>query len=174
MKLIQKGFYLEQSEGKKSDNSNIANKKSPLQKVGEFIKEARQGRNLSIEDLSSSLRIGKEQLIALEQGDENSLPEKVFIRAMVRRIAEKLSLDTSFILEKLNEKTKNESQPSPAIKKKNPRKNTNFNPLSMVILSGILGLFTSIVLLKYIQGIQNDSVHQQRSYISSLDTNRLS
>ena len=74
---------MENSKEKKSDNSYIANRKSPLQKVGEFLREARQGRNLSIEDLSSSLRIGKEQLIALEQGDENSLPEKVFIRAMV-------------------------------------------------------------------------------------------
>ncbi len=95
---------MEQSEGKNSDNSYIANKKSALQKVGEFLREARQSRNLSVEDLSSSLRIGKEQLIALEEGDEKSLPERVFIRAMVRRIAEKLNLDTSFILQELNEK----------------------------------------------------------------------
>ena len=106
---------MEQSEGKKSDNYYIANTKSPLQKVGEFLKEARQGRNLSIEDLSSSLRIGKEQLIALEEGDENGLPESVFIRAMVRRIAEKLNLDTSFILEELNENKNNEPNSSPII-----------------------------------------------------------
>ena len=90
---------MEQSEGIKSDNSYIADKKSPLQKVGEFLREARQGRNLSIEDLSSSLRIGKEQLVALEEGDEQSLPEKVFIRAMVRRIAEKLNLSLIHIYE---------------------------------------------------------------------------
>ncbi len=65
---------MEQSEGKKSDNSYIANKKLPLQKVGEFIKEARKGRNLSVEDLALSLKIGKEQLIALEEGNEKSLP----------------------------------------------------------------------------------------------------
>ena len=127
---------MEQSEGKKSDNFLIANKKSPLQKVGEFLGEARQGRNLSVKDLASSLRIGKEQLIALEEGDEKSLPEKVFIRAMVRRIAEKLNLDTSFILEELNEKKNNEPKPSPLIKKKNTIKSKNFNPFIIVILSG--------------------------------------
>ncbi len=162
---------MEQSESSKSDNGYIADKKSPLQKVGEFLREARQSRNLSAEDLSLSLRIGKEQLIALEEGDEKSLPEKVFIRAMVRRIAEKLSLDTSFILEELNEKKKNLPKPNLVIDKRNARKNRNFNPLSMVIISGSLGLLTSLMLLKYIKGVQNDSINPQQSDIFLLDKN---
>ena len=156
---------MEKSEERKSDRTDVANKQAPLKTVGDFLREARQGRNLSIEDLSSSLRIGKEQLIALESGDESALPEKVFIRAMVRRIAEKLNLDTTFILEELNEKKKNVPTPSPVIKKKNTRKNKIFNPFIIVILSGALGLFTSIMLLKYIQGVQNDSVNPQQSDI---------
>ncbi len=162
---------MEKSEERKSDSTHVANKKTALRTVGDFLREARQGRNLSIEDLSSSLRIGKEQLIALEKGDESALPEKVFIRAMVRRIAEKLNLDTSFILEELNEKKNNENKPSPMIKKKNTRKKRNFNPFSMVILSGALGLFTSIILLKYIQKVQNESINLQRSNIFLLDNN---
>ena len=160
---------MEKSEERKSGSSHVANKKSSLRTVGEFLREARQGRNLSVEDLSSSLRIGKEQLIALESGNESALPEKVFIRAMVRRIAEKLNLDTSFILEELNEKKKNEPKTSPVIKKKNTTKNKNFNPFIIVILSGALGLFTSIMLLKYIQNGQNDSLNPQRSDIFLLD-----
>ena len=160
---------MEKSDERKSGSSHVANKKSSLRTVGEFLREARQGRNLSVEDLSSSLRIGKEQLIALESGDESALPEKVFIRAMVRRIAEKLNLDTSFILEELNEKKKNEPKPSYMIKKKNTRKNKNFNPFIIVILSGALGLFTSIMLLKYIQKGQNDTLNPQRSDIFLLD-----
>ena len=160
---------MEQSEGIRSDNSYIADKKSPLQKVGDFLREARQGRNLSVEDLSSSIRIGKEQLIALEEGDEQSLPEKVFIRAMVRRIAEKLNLDTSFILDELNEKKKTLPKPNPLIKKEDARKKLVFNPFGMVILSGTLGLFTSIIALKYFQIIQNDSLNPQQSKIFSLE-----
>ena len=156
---------MEKSEERKSGSSHVANKKSSLRTVGEFLREARQGRNLSVEDLSSSLRIGKEQLIALESGDESALPEKVFIRAMVRRIAEKLNIDTSFILEELNEKKNNEPKPGPVIKKKITSKNKNLNPLGMVILSGALGLFTSIMLIKYIQDVQNDSINPQRSDI---------
>ena len=156
---------MEKDKGKKSDNYYIANEKSALQKVGEFLREARQSRNLSVEDLSSSIRIGKEQLIALEEGDEKSLPERVFIRAMVRRIAEKLNLDTSFILKELNEKRKIEPKDSHLIKKENSKKNKRFNPFSMVILSGALGLLTSIMVLKYIERVQNNSINTQKSEI---------
>jgi len=162
---------LERSESKKSDNSYIANKKSPLQKVGEFLREARQGRNLSLEDLSSSLRIGKEQLNALEEGDEKSLPEKVFIRAMVRRIAEKLNLDTSFIFEELNEKKKNEPKVTPLIKKENPKRNKSLYLYLIVFISGALGLITSIMLIRYIERVQNDSIKLEKSEIFLLDKN---
>ena len=160
---------MEQSEGIKSDNFSVADKKSPLQKVGEFLREARQGRNLSVDDLSSSLRIGKEQLIALEEGDEQLLPEKVFIRAMVRRIAEKLNLDTSFILDELNEKKKNLPEPNPLIKNTISRKKRDLNPFGMIILSGALGLFSSIIALKYIQRAQSDSISSLRSNIFLLE-----
>ena len=156
---------MEKNEGKKSDNYYIANKKPALQKVGEFLREARQSRNLSVEDLSSSLRIGQEQLIALEEGDEKSLPERVFIRAMVRRIAEKLNLDTSFILKELNEKKKDAPISSPLIKKERPKKNKNANPFSMIIVSGILGLLSSIMVLQYIERTGDDSVNPQSNEI---------
>ena len=160
---------MEQSEGKKSDDFHIANKKSPLQKVGEFLREARQGRSLSVEDLSSSLRIGKEQLIALEKGDEKSLPEKVYIRAMVRRIAEKLNLDTSFILEELNEKGKNEPICTPLIKKEHPKRNKSLYPYFIIFISGSLGLLASIMLIKYVERVQNNSMNLQKSEIFLLD-----
>ena len=162
---------MEKNEERKSGSSRVANTKTPLQKVGDFLREARQDRNLSIEDLSSSLRIGKEQLIALEEGDEQSLPEKVFIRAMVRRIAEKLNLDTSFILDELNEKKKKVQEPNPLIKKKISRKKRYLNPFSMIILSAALGLFSSIIALKYIQGVQNDSINTKQSNIFLVEKN---
>ena len=161
---------MEKSKDRKSDSTHIANKKPALKAVGEFLREARQGRNLSIEDISSSLRIGKEQLIALEEGDENLLPERVFIRAMVRRIAEKLNLDTSFIFEELNKNEKNEPKPAPVRKKENPKRIKSFNALSIVLLSGALGLFSSIMLLKYIDRTQNDSIDAQKSELL-LDNN---
>ena len=162
---------MKKGEVPKSDNSYFAHDKTPLKKVGEFLREARQGRNLSVEDLSSSIRIGKEQLIALEEGNESSLPEKVYIKAMVRRIAEKLNLDTSFIFEELNEGKKNEPKYNPVINKENSRKKENLNQFRMVIISGFLGLLTSIFVLKYIENNQSDSFNRQESDVLLLDKN---
>ena len=158
---------MEKSDSGKSDKKDFPKEKTSLQKVGEFLKEARQGRNLSIEDLSSSLRIGQEQLIALEAGDEKSLPEKVFIKAMVRRIAEKLNLDTTFILEELNGRVIKNIEYKPVQKKNTSLKKNKLNPIIMVIIPGILGLITSALTLKYLEIEQNQSINSREVQINT-------
>ena len=77
---------------------NSKREDSSLIRIGNFIKEARLSRNQSIEELASDLKIGVHQLEAIEEGNEEKLPEKVFVKAMVRRISQKLKLDTEFIM----------------------------------------------------------------------------
>ena len=91
-----KTITLEELKSNKSEN--ISNNSSSLKSIGNFIKEARISRNQSIEELASDLKIGAHQLQAIEEGNEDLLPEKVFIKAMVRRISEKLKIDTNFIM----------------------------------------------------------------------------
>ena len=130
---------------------NREESKSPLQKAGAFIREARQGRSISIKDLSSSLRIGEEQLEALENGQEDLLPERVFVKAMIRRISEKLNLDTNFILEELQGREISIQKIYENSPKEKKKINLNrFAPL-MILISGILGLGTSILVISYIQ-----------------------
>ena len=90
---------------------------------------------------------------------------------MVRRIAEKLNLDTSFIFEELNEGKKNEPKYNPVINKESPRKKEYMNQFRMVIISGFLGLLTSIFVLKYIENNQSDSFNRQESDVLLLDKN---
>ncbi len=78
-----------------SENSQAL---KPLQEIGGLIRNAREAKNMSIEDLAGSLRIGQEQLIALENGEEDLLPEKVYIKAMIRRVSERLHLDVGVLL----------------------------------------------------------------------------
>ena len=91
-----KTITLEELKSYKSEN--IPNSSSPLKSIGNFIKEARISRNQSVEDLASDLKIGSHQLQAIEEGNEDLLPEKVFIKAMVRRISDKLKIYTEFIM----------------------------------------------------------------------------
>ena len=160
---------MKKSELGNSEEKKFSKEKTSLQKVGEFLKEARQGRNLSIEDLSSSLRIGQEQLIALEAGDEKSLPEKVFIKAMVRRIAEKLNLDISFILEELNGRIIKSMEYKPVQKNNTSLKKNKLNPIIIVIIPGILGLITSLLTLKYFEQEQQQSIIEPQIHLNTLD-----
>ena len=135
----------------KSSNSDIKpNNNYSLKRIGNFIKEARISRNQSIEKLASELKIGAHQLQAIEEGNEEILPEKVFIKAMVRRISEKLKLDTDFIMNEFKTERKEvkieEIVQEVSIKTKQKIRIKNQNSVGFIVfilISGILGLLAS-------------------------------
>ena len=130
---------------------------SSLIRIGNLIKEARLSRNETLEELASNLKIGAHQLKALEDGNKDELPEEVFVKAMVRRISDKLKLDTEFIMSEFNA-TKKEvkieeivEEVSNTSKQNKPIK--NHNPLGFgifVLISGFLGLFASSLLFNFV------------------------
>ena len=139
---------MEEIKSFKQDNNSKDN--SSLKRIGNFIKESRLSRNQSIEELALNLKIGAHQLKAIEDGNEDQLPEKVFIKAMVRRISEKLKLDTEFIMREFNTERKEvkveEIVQEVSINVKEKKSNKNKNSTGFVIfilISGILGLLAS-------------------------------
>ncbi len=144
----EKLIALDEIKSNNSDNNPKNN--SSLKRIGNFIKEARVSRNKSIEELASDLKIGSHQLQAIEEGNEDHLPEKVFIKAMVRRISEKLKVDTDFIMSEFKTERKEvnieEIVQEVSIKSKNDRNLKNQNSMEVIIfilISGILGLLAS-------------------------------
>tara|TARA_Y100001968_G_scaffold333489_1_gene396621 strand:- start:3611 stop:4087 length:477 start_codon:yes stop_codon:yes gene_type:complete len=150
-----------------NEEINHSSQKTPLKKVGAFLKEARQARSISTEELSRQLRIGEEQLIAIESGEEESLPEKVFIKAMIRRISEKLNLDTNFIIEEFKGRSiKKEEQYSPvSIKNKTSSNDYKIFPV-MIILSAILGLISSIYFINYLSETRLEKSELSNEYLN--------
>jgi len=127
---------------------------SSLKRIGNFIKEARLSRNQSIEELASDLKIGAHQLKAIEEGNEEKLPEKVFVKAMVRRISQKLKLDTEFIMAEFKTEIKEvkieEIVEEVSKKNHNSKQTKNLNPIGFVIfilVSGFLGLIVSNLII---------------------------
>ena len=96
--IISKNLFALKEIKSVSENNNKG-ENSSLKRIGNFIKEARLSRNQSIEELAYDLKIGAHQLEAIEQGNEEKLPERVFVKAMIRRISQKLKLDTEFIMD---------------------------------------------------------------------------
>ncbi len=138
------------NEIKSNNSDNNPEKNSSLKRIGNFIKEARVSRNQSIQELASDLKIGSHQLQAIEEGNEDHLPEEVFIKAMVRRISEKLKVDTEFIMSEFKTERKDvnieEIVQEVSIKAKKNIKVKNQNSMEVIIfilISGILGLLAS-------------------------------
>ena len=137
---------------------------SSLKRVGNLIKEARLSRNLSTAELASNLKIGEHQLKAIEDGRDDLLPEIVFIKAMIRRIGEKLKLDKDFIISELSSERKElkieeilEDGSKKIDKKKHPKKKTSISFGIFIIMSGIFGLLASSIIFN----IFSDSFRNQ-------------
>ncbi len=153
----------------KSNNSdNNTKNNSSLKRIGNFIKEARVSRNKSIEELASDLKIGSHQLRAIEEGNEDHLPEKVFIKAMVRRISEKLKVDTDFIMSEFKTERKEvnieEIVQEVSIKTKNDRRLKNHNSIEVIIfilISGILGLLASSLIFNIFSELFQNQVPKE-------------
>ena len=150
--------------------SEINNKggDSSLKRIGNFIKEARLSRDQSIEELATDLKIGAHQLKAIEEGNQEELPEKVFVKAMVRRIADKLKLDTELIMNELKtdqNDVKIEEIAEKVEKKSNKTKKTkNFNRFGfgiIIFISGFLGLIASSLIFNYFSESLKDQTPEQ-------------
>ena len=146
--------------------SEIYNKgeDSSLKRIGNFIKESRLSKNQSIEELASDLKIGAHQLEAIEEGNEEKLPEKVFVKAMIRRISQKLKLDTEFLMDEFKTERKEVKieEIVEEVSKKNykARQSKDFNPVGFLIfisISGLLGLIAS----SFIFNLFSDSSQNQ-------------
>ena len=137
-------------EIKSYPEENTQKKQSSLKRIGNFIKEARLSRDQSVEELASDLKIGSHQLKAIEEGNEEELPEKVFVKAMVRRISQKLKLDTEFIMNEFKterQEIKIEEIVEEVAKKTNKtRQSKELSPVGFwifILISGLLGLISS-------------------------------
>ena len=153
---------MEEIKSFSEDNNKREN--SSLKRIGNFIKEARLSRNQSIEELASNLKIGEHQLKAVEDGNEDLLPEKVYVKAMVRRISEKLKLDTDFIMNEFKSERKEvkieEIVKKVSSKAENNKKVKEPNSLGFgifIFISGILGLLAS----SFIFNIFSESFQEQ-------------
>ena len=142
---------------------------SSLKRIGNFIKEARLSRNQSIEELASDLKIGAHQLAAIEEGDEEKLPEEVFVKAMVRRISQKLKLDTEFIMDEFNIQRKevNIEEIVEEVSKNNHKSRQSKNLsrggfLIFILISGFLGLIASYLIFNlFSDSFQNQTQKQE-------------
>ncbi len=153
-----------------SDNIKIsAIDDVPLKKIGNFIKEARISRSQSQQELASLLKISEQQLKAIEDGRDDLLPEKVFVKAMVRKISEKLKLDTNYIMSEFKNQTKEikveEIVEKEEVKDVNKKYSITYGFIINIVIAGLIGFISSSFIVNLFIDLKDGS--NNRSFIGN-------
>lgn len=71
----------------------------PLTELGNRLKEAREAKGLSLDDLQEITKIQKRYLAGIEQGKYEAIPGKFYVRAFIKQYAEAVDLDPESLFE---------------------------------------------------------------------------
>jgi cytoskeletal protein RodZ len=71
----------------------------PLTELGKRLREAREERNMSLDDLQEITKIQKRYLIGIEEGNYAIMPGKFYVRAFIKQYAEAVGLDPDELFE---------------------------------------------------------------------------
>lgn len=72
----------------------------PLIKIGFILRESREKKHLSINDIKELTHIPVHHIAAIESGDRNKLPEDLYLTGFIRRYAKALNLNDDSIVKK--------------------------------------------------------------------------
>ena len=136
------------------------NEDTSLRKIGSIIKEARLSKNKSVNDLATNLKISQQQLKAIEEGRDDLLPEKVFVKAMIKKISEKLKIDINGPMNEFNnqkEKIKIEEIVEDVQTKIKPKNSFTVIFVFNIFISGLIGFLASSYIFNFFSNISNES-----------------
>jgi len=69
-----------------------------MKKVGQFLKEAREKKNISLENAQRATKIRRKILAKLEASDWDNLPSPTFVKGLLKNYGQFLGLDTRNLL----------------------------------------------------------------------------
>jgi cytoskeletal protein RodZ len=68
-----------------------------MKSIGKTLREAREKQGLSIADVAARTKIHRHKLMAIEEGDKDLLPAKVFAVGLIKSYAKELKVDMKLI-----------------------------------------------------------------------------
>ncbi|RKZ30350.1 hypothetical protein DRQ36_05900, partial [bacterium] len=64
-----------------------------MRELGEYLKQMRVAKGLSIEDIAEATKISVEYIVALEEGNFDILPAEIYVRGFIKSYGELLGAD---------------------------------------------------------------------------------
>ena len=108
--------------------------------IGRVLKQEREERRVSIEELSSTTRIPRKSLECLEEDRFEDLPSGVFVRGFIKAYASAVDIDADEVLAQFDEEQPKSAAPPPLASVENRR---GYGAILLVL--GMAALFAIIV-----------------------------
>jgi len=113
-----------------------------IEKIGSVLKKSREEKGLSFEEVSKVLKINRDYLWAIEEGELNRLPAMVFTKGFLKNYGNYLGLDGAGLVDLLTREILNEKQFSPVETKddviKEERNKKLFRNMFLLFVFGVI------------------------------------
>ncbi|MCM3713261.1 helix-turn-helix domain-containing protein [Alkalihalobacillus oceani] len=126
-----------------------------MSELGQYLKQVREQKQITLEDLQRTTKIQKRYLVAIEEGRYETLPGLFYARAFVKTYAESIGLDPEPLFDQYRNELPNPQQETVALPSRSertkktavtPKKRTRGNTLLPAVL-GIAGVIVVVVLI---------------------------
>lgn len=119
-----------------------------MESLGHFLRQERELRQVSLEEIAQTTRIPMRMLQHLEDGQVHLLPGEVFVRGFLKSYARTLGLSVEEVLARYGERhSQAETAPAPIAAITPPQQGRRFGiAIALVILLILFTLALSIVL----------------------------
>lgn len=154
-----------------------------MSELGNRLKQAREEKNISLDDLQAITKIQKRYLLGIEEGNYSMMPGKFYVRAFIKQYAEAVDLDPDMIFEEYKNEvpsTYNEDLPEQLSRVKThkelPKSASKFIDLLPKLL--IVAIIVIIAIVFWLwrqnaaeidQGNDNTTVENENEYTNNLE-----
>ncbi len=115
--------------------------------LGQFLKEARERKQLSLEDLQRITKIQKRYLNAIEEGRFETLPGLFYARAFVKTYAETVDLDPEQLFEEFKNELPNPQREAVVLPSRSERTKQQQPPTNRPKRSSFLPALAGVIVL---------------------------
>ncbi|MGM0873739.1 MAG: helix-turn-helix domain-containing protein [Bacillota bacterium] len=154
-----------------------------MSELGNRLKQAREEKNISLDDLQAITKIQKRYLLGIEEGNYSMMPGKFYVRAFIKQYAEAVDLDPDMIFEEYKNEvpsTYNEDLPEQLSRVKThkelPKSASKFIDLLPKLL--IVAIIVIIAIVFWLwrqnaaesnQGNDNTTVENENEYTNNVE-----
>lgn len=141
-----------------------------MMQIGEILKETREEKNISLDEIQAETKIQKRYLVAIEQDDFHALPGKFYARAFIKEYAQAVGLNPEEVLKGFDETDIATEEPATQYTRMNRTKQSkdtkgssfwSFLPTAIVIILIIAILFIAWTLTQQKMSSSDNNNNEQ-------------